>query len=248
MAKKRLLAVYEVIKYELPVFILLTVQLIPQGFDFSSDAYASVLVLDYRIGFAPRLFMGSVLSLFTRFKGSRELNIFFTVMFAVCFFLISWAAGRIIRAAADGNQKMTVFFVALFLAGPFSSAFLFPVLLSLDRFLVLFTCAALLLLGKPKLRWLVPVVLFMALATHHVFAFTYMPAVAIAVLYELHVKKDKHTIVFAAAAFLTMAVFCGYFFLYSGTDQFADTVSWLPTPKRRRIFPSVRISMPVISF
>lgn len=222
MAKRRFLAVYEAIKYELPVFVLLTAQLIPQGFDFSKDAYASVLVLDYRIGFAPRLFMGSVLSLFTRFKGSRELNIFFAVMFAVCFFLISWTAGRIIRAAADENQKMTVFFVALFLAGPFSTAFLFPVLLSLDRFLVLFTVAILLVIGKPRLRWLTPVFLFMALATHHVFAFTYMPAVAIVVLYELYVKKDKPTVLFATAAFITMAVFCGYFFLYGGTDRFAD--------------------------
>jgi len=220
--KSFFLKVYEKLKYELPIFILLIIQLIPQDLDFAKDPYSSILSLDYRIGFAPKLFMGSVLALFTDYRGHKQVNIFFTVIFILSFILLAWVAGRLIRSAGDDTKQIMIFFVALFLAGPYTTAFLFPQLFSPDRFLVIFTLLALLVLAKPKIKWLLPFILFMALATHQMFAFAYMPAIAILLLYEMNNSKfSKETIVFSAVNFLTMAAASSYFFLFTGLKNFS---------------------------
>jgi hypothetical protein len=220
--KSLLLKVYDKLKYEFPIFILLTIQLIPQDLDFAKDPYASILSLDYRIGFAPKIFMGSVLALFTDYRGHKQVNVFFTVIFILSFILLAWVAGRLIRSAGDDTKQIMIFLVALFLAGPYTTAFLFPQLFSPDRFLVIFTLLALLVLSKPKIKWLLPVILFMALATHQMFAFAYMPVIAVLLLYEMNNSNfSKKAVVFSAVNFLTMAFASAYFFLFTGLKNFS---------------------------
>jgi hypothetical protein len=204
-------------RYELPVFIMLLIQLIPQNLDFSEDTYSSMLVLDYRLGFAPRLLPGSVLALFTDYRGRVQINIFYAVVFLLSYILVAWIAGRLIRAADEDMKKTMVFFVVLFFACPFSNAFLFPQLYSPDRFLVLFTLAGLLFIGKHRLKWLLPFVAFFAMATHPMFAFAYMPLIFILVVYELYRSGfSKESAVFCVINFIAMAASTVYFYSFSG--------------------------------
>lgn len=212
---------YEKIKYELPIFLLLLIQTIPQNLDFSEDPYASLLALDYgAIGFAPRIFPGSVMALFFDYRGHRQINIFFGVILILTFLLVAWMAGKLIRAADDDIKKTVIFFVALFLAGPYSSALLFPQMFAVDRLLALFTLLGLLLINKRLMKWLLPLILFAALGTHNMFTFTYMPVIAILLLYELYEsgysKSDRW---FCAINYLTMFAFTVYFYLYSGLQN-----------------------------
>lgn len=224
MPKRFFVTIWEKTKYELPVFLLLCVQLATQRTDVNTDAYRGLLVLDYGdAGFAPRLFIGSVLSLFMKNKSAQNLNAFLFALYIAAFVFVSLIAGALVRKTAGDSQKMTVFLLALFFASPFSAAVFLPRFFSLDRLQALFALFAMLLVNKRGFRWLVPAALFMALATHHSFGFMFMPAVAIAVLYETGKSGfKKNAVLFGAACFLTMAAVSAYFYLYDGSGTFAD--------------------------
>lgn len=221
MCRMKAKLLYDKIKYELPIFLLLLIQTIPQNLDFSEDPYASLLALDYgAIGFAPRIFPGSVMALFFDYRGHRQINIFFGVILVLTFLLVSWVAGRLIRTADDDVKKMMIFFVALFLAGPYSSAVLFPQMFAPDRLLVLFTLLGLLIMNIRLVKWLLPFILFAALATHNIFTFTFMPAIAILLLYELYTTGySKSNKFFCVINYLTMFTFTAYFYLFSGLQR-----------------------------
>lgn len=217
MALRRIAAAFEKVKYELPVFCVMLALAVPQTADFSKQAYSTLLALDYRIGFAPRIFMGSVLSLFTDFRGRREINVFYSVMFLLAFLLVAWLAGRLIRSAEPATKNTMIALVALFLALPYTAAFLYPQAYPPDRFLIFFTLLGLVVLDKPYVRWSLPLLLSAALATHHMFVFAYMPVFAVLLLYIL-VREGVRVknLLFCLANFAAAALLSVYFYLFSG--------------------------------
>lgn len=216
---------FESIKYELPILILLLIFFISKRSDLANnDVYVTVLIFDYRIGFAPRLFIGSLMSLFSDYKSVAFMNKFMDIVCVTTLFIFTIVAGRIIRKFDNKTKVIPIFFIILFLAVPYSRGVLFPgPIVSLDRFLVLFTLLALLAINKKGFKWFVPILVFMGLATYQGFAFTYMPAIAILLIYEIYRNhKSKESIVLCIVAFVTMAVFSAYFFLHHGLDAFKN--------------------------
>jgi len=216
---------FERVKYELPIFILLFLFFIPKRSDLArNDVYVTMLIFDYRIGFAPRLFIGSVMSLFTDYKSLHFMNNFMDIFCVATLVLFAIVAGRIIRKAGDKAKEMPIFFIILFIVVPYTRAVLFPgPIVSFDRFLVVFTLLALIAINKKVIKWFVPILIFMGLATYQGFAFTYMPVIAILLIYEIfRNKKSKESIALCVVAFTTMAVFSVYFFLYHGIDSFKN--------------------------
>lgn len=212
---------YEKVQYELPVFILLLLLFLPQNLRVVNDIYALLHVFDYRIGFAPRLFIGSVMSLFTGVKSQAFMENFFGVVFILEALLFAFTAGRIIRKSDEEIKEITVFFVILFFAVPYSLGVLYPRLLSVDRALVLFTLLALMAMSKRGFKWFVPLLIAAGLAAYHGFAFTYMPAIALLLIYEVvKNKKSTQSILLCAAGFVTMAAFSAYFFLFDGLNNY----------------------------
>ena len=209
------------IKYELPVFILLLLLFLPQNLRVTNDIYSMLHIFDYRIGFAPRLLIGSIMSLFTDVKTQAFMESFFGIVFILEALLFAFVAGRIIRKANGEIKETTIFFVVLFFAVPYSLGVLYPRLLSLDRFLVLFTLLALMVMNKKGFKWLVPTLIAAGLAVYHGFAFTYMPAIALLLIYEVvKNKKSTQSILLCATGFVTMAAFSAYFFLFDGLNNY----------------------------
>lgn len=220
-----LFRIFENIKYELPILILLLILFIPKRSDLANnDVYVTLLIFDYKIGFAPRLFIGSFMSLFTDYKSVAFMNRFMDIVCVATLLLFAVFTGQIIRKVGDKAKEIPIFFIILFIAIPYSRAVLFPgPIVSLDRFLVLFTLLALIAINKPVMKWFVPILIFMGLATYQGFAFTYMPAIAILLIYEIsRNKKSKESITLCVVAFITMAVFSAYFFLYHGINSFKN--------------------------
>lgn len=212
---------YEKVQYELPVFVVLLLFYLPQKISVTGDIYSMIHIFDYRIGFAPRLFIGSIMSLFTDYKSQAFMEDFFGVVFILESLLFAFVAGRIIRKASAETREFTIIFVALFVAVPYSLAVLYPRLLSLDRFLVIFTLLALVVLSKRGFKWLVPTLIAAGLAVYHGFAFTYMPAIALLLIYEVvKNKKSTQSILLCATGFVTMAAFSAYFFLFDGLNNY----------------------------
>lgn len=221
MTIKNLRSIVHKIRYELSIFALLIVQFIPQAQDFSDDAYASTYALDYwSVGFAPRILVGSVLSVFIDFRGRLQLNIFFTIGFLLAIALVAVLGGHIIRTADSDMKRTVIFFAVLFLVGPYTNSFLFPRAFSPDRFLAIFTVLCFVIANKPRVRWLFPVFIFFALATHHMFTFMYMPALAILVFYEFQNKSFRKTeIPFFAINAVVMVAGTAFFYLFSGLKR-----------------------------
>lgn len=223
IGKHFIFKLYQKTKYELPVFVLLLLLYLPQKLSVTTDIYSMLHIFDYRIGFAPRLFIGSVMSLFTDYKSQAFMDNFFSIVFILEAVLFAFVAGRIIRKASDETKEITVLFIALFLAVPYSLASLYPRLLSVDRFLVIFTLLALIVLNKKGFKWLVPALIFMSLATYTGYAFTYMPAIALLLIYEVYRNSNsKQSILLCFAGFATMAGFSAYFFLFEGLENFKN--------------------------
>jgi hypothetical protein len=217
------------VKYELPVLaVLLIIYAFQHNFG-TGDVYNILHIYDYRIGFAPRLFIGSLMSLFTDYKSLAFMNRFFNVFCVASIFLFSFAAGRVIRKSDDTARNTAMIFVLLFLAVPYSRTVFYPHLVSLDRFLVVLTLLTLLAISKKGFRWLVPLMIIMSLATYQGYAFTYMPAVAILLIYEVYRNKNsKQSIALCVAGFAAMAALSAYFFLYRGINSF-DSIEELIT-------------------
>lgn len=218
------------VRYELPVFLFFLVFYPPQHLAVTYDIYCALHVFDYRIGFAPRLFIGSLMSLFTDYKSEAFMDTFYIVVFLMEALLFAFIAGRIIRGADKDTKDIAVIFVLFFLAVPYSLATLYPRLLSLDRFMVLYTLLSLILITKKGFKWFVPLLLAIGLATYTGFAFTYMPAVAIVLLYETY--KEKPSVggkILFVLSFAVMAVFSAYFFLFDGLNRYSNVeelVAW----------------------
>jgi hypothetical protein len=211
------------IKYELPILAFLLIIYAFKHDFYSGDVYNIVHIYDYRIGFTPRMFIGSLMTLFTDYKSIAFINMFFNIFCILSIFLFSFAAGRVIRKADDKVKNTAMIFVLLFLAVPYSRTVLYPRLVSIDRFLVVFTLLALIAISKKGFKWILPVLIFMSLATYQGYAFTYMPVIAILLIYEIYRNKNsRQSIALLAVCFTTMAVFSAYFFLYKGITSFQN--------------------------
>lgn len=214
---------FDKVKYELPVFAVLLIIYAFQHDFYTGDIYNIMHIYDYRIGFAPRLFIGSLMSLFTDYKSSVFMNRFFNIFCVASILIFSFAAGRAIRKSDDKARNAALIFLLLFLAVPYSRTVFYPRLVSLDRFLFVFTLLALIAISIKGFKWFVPLLIIMGLATYPGYAFTYMPAVAILLIYEVYRnKKSKQSIALCVAGFTAMAAFSAYFFLYKGITSFIN--------------------------
>lgn len=210
------LKIFENIKFELPVFILLLIFYVTQKSKVTYDIYYVLYAFDYRIGFAPKLFIGSVMSLFTDYKSQAFMDTFFDSIFFAEAVLFAYIAGRLIRKASDETKEITIYLVALFLAIPYSLFVFYPRLVSIDRVNFLFTILALLLINKRIFKWAVPFLLFAALATYQNFTFMYFPVIAILLIYEIYRNNcSKQSIILCIVSYLTLAGFSTYFYLFA---------------------------------
>ncbi len=212
-------SLFSKMKYEACILGVMLAQLAVMPLDFSRDPYASLLALDYGLGFAPRLLPGWVLSLFTRFRGRREVNVFTGALLAVTLLSAVYLAGRLIRAARGEDRRAMLFLIALFLAGPCTNAIFFPTpLFTPDRIMAMFAMLSYAVV-RGRARWLAPVFLLAALASHHAFAFEYLPGVGVLLLYELFESGNKpRAAAFTAVTFAAAGAAAVWFYLFQGFE------------------------------
>lgn len=216
---------FKTIDYEFYIFLILLILSLPIFEKIrptqQPDVYYHTHIFDYGLGFAPRLFIGSLMSLFTQYKSATFMTAFMHASHLLSYMFYAFAAGRFIRKAEDDMREGAIYLVALFMALPFTFAAISFRSISLDHFTLFFTFLMLVFLNKPVIKWSIPVLVFMALATYQQYAFLFMPIVAILLLYELHNNAySKKSILFSAVSFGTMAVFTSYFYLFSGIKIF----------------------------
>jgi len=188
---------------------------------FNRDSFSSWMttpyVITYQLGFIGRAFIGSIIALFTDYLTLKEFKILLVSVALALLTLISFLLGKVIAKTESDSKNTVLLFVLLFVSAPVSMTYLFGTHYGrLETFLLIFTFAALIALKNRRFKWAVPLICFAAVATHQGYLVTYMPALAIPMLYEVYRSKySKKSIIIFSSGCAVMIGFFVYFQLFS---------------------------------
>lgn len=217
-------------------FILITITslyyLIGKDFlQLIDNYYFPLYVINYDCGYCSRLLVGAVFSLF--FKDTLDVDILANVLIVVyalmCFFFSLFVNNHLKKTNFEGVGIYAVFMV------------ISPVFLSFLRFLgivdvfwLFFVMGALWAVNKKGWRWLVPLFCIIGLAIHELFATTYLPVIAIAVLYQFIKKPDVPNFIFIAVCAIIVGATAIYF-LFIGDNTMKMTSDEMSQFARERL-------------
>lgn len=181
--------------------------------DFSGlvdSDYYPLYVVNYDCGFSSRLLIGSVFSLF--FGDTLSIRTLTAVMFAVYGLLCLSLSVFINNKLRNTDFEMLGIYAAFMIVSPAFVSVLnyFGIL---DIFWFFCAMGSLAVVGKKGLRWLVPVFCIIGLAIHEVFLTTYLPVIAIAVLYQLIRKPCLSNFIFVAVCAVSLGAASVYFLI-----------------------------------
>lgn len=214
--------------YEFLIFAFLLAQFLILTYDKVGDTNSrTAYLLTYEFGFRSQSLVGSVISIFTNKITSRLIYIISVVSFLALALQISFLLGKTIRESIPSIKSSVIIFVVLFLASPLSVTYLLGMHTErLDVYWIFITLLALVFLKKPVLRWTIPFLCAVAVSVHQGYMSTYMPALAIPMLYEVSKTKfsKPHAAVFGLSCFTMITFFIFFQFLPSALpfDNAAD--------------------------
>lgn len=214
-------------QYGIPIFIFFTVRLflLLYGRNSFSSWMTTPYVITYRLGFIARAFIGSIIAIFTDYLTLRAFKVILVAVALVLLAMISSLIGKVIANSQPDYKNAVLVFAALFISAPVSMMYLLESHFGrLETFLLIFTLVALMCLNKPALKWAVPVLCFAAVATHPGYLTTYVPAIAIPLLYEVYRNKcsKKNSILFFSSCAIMIGFFI-YFQLFSRSQLDFET-------------------------
>lgn len=213
------------LKYGMLIFLFFTARLFLLSCarnDFSSWI-TTPYVITYESGFISRAFIGSIVSLFTHYLTLKAFKVLLTAVALVMLALISCLLGRTVAKTDQDLKSAVALFIVLFVSAPVSMTYLLEAHFGrLETFLLIFTLAGLICMKKPGFEWAVPILCIFALATHPGYMVTYMPGLAVPMLYEVYRGKcsPKSLAVFLSSCIIMIGLFI-YFQLFS-----RDALDW----------------------
>lgn len=178
-------------------------------FNMMDNFYYPLYVINYDCGYSSRLLVGAVFSLF--FKDTLNvdvLSVTLLIIYLIMCFCLSLFINNYIKKTKF--EAIGIYAVFMILCPAFIS--LVNYFGILDIFWIFCTMGALWVVDKKGLRWLVPLFCIIGLAVHEVFLTTYLPVIAIAVLYQFAKKPDTSNLIYAILCAVIIGAFSVYFF------------------------------------
>jgi len=206
--------------YELLIFAFLLFEFIFLAYGKLVDPIAKTIsLITYKFGFLSKALIGSIFSLFTDRITSHEIYVTAIISYLILSALISLMLGMIIRNSRQEMISAVIIFVMLFLSSPLSITYLLGMYIGrFDTYWIIITLIALIFLKNPVLRYLVPLFCITAILVNQGFMFTYMPALAIPLFYEIYRNKySKKSIAIFSLSCLSMIILF-IFFQFSTTN------------------------------
>jgi hypothetical protein len=190
-------------------------------------------LLSYDLGYIPRAFIGSAVSLFTGYLSVKGFVIIATVITMAMIATVSILLGKAISKSGPDLKAAVLLFTILFLTAPLCLVNMLERHFGrLDTFLLVFTLIGLICLKQKGCKWALPVICFAAVATHPGFIVTYMPALVIPLLYEVYSSKysKKSVILFSACSLILVSFFIYFQFLspqvnFTSAEDLAEYLS-----------------------
>lgn len=181
-------------KYEIFIFAILMfefVVLCPSITNVNPWTFSYYYFSYQDLGFNSRFFIGSVFKIFSNYISTSALYLCIIVIIICVNAFVSVFLGNILRRCSRENVYSLEMFLILFLASPVSLSFLFIAnnFGRLDMYLIVFTIVMILLLRDRILKWFIPFLSIIAIATHQGYLLTYMPVIIILLIYNIYKGK-----------------------------------------------------------
>jgi hypothetical protein len=174
---------------------------------------ATSYLLNYDMGFGPRLLIGSVLFVIVPYITYEEVYIFvlfFTILLTV---FAGFLIGEVMHRASAKSKTGTYFIAILYLTSPAVIAYLynFNNFGRLDLFLLILALVMIPIIYKrEKAFFLIPILCGICMLIHESFIFLFFPAIALVLLY-MHLTTEKKKWLYTL---IVSVVVCGTLFLY----------------------------------
>ena len=182
-----------------------------------NDWCTTPFVFTYKYGIESRFLIGSLFNILLSPISIKRLYFFVIISILFLILLFSLFVGKLIRSTDPQYRIGVLLLIGIFLASPFSFSFLFywGNFGRLDLYLIIVTLIALLSITLPKLRFLIPFLLLLGMATHQVFIFTYAFIIIGALFFELMTSEynNKIMILFTLSISITCISFIYFQFL-----------------------------------
>jgi len=227
-------------KYEISIFCFLCVQLFsvipkPSGMD---SLVSTSYLLSYRYGVSSRSLIATIVDFLSNGSFISRIFIWHFIFCVTVFlsFIISVYLGEVIQKAKDDIKIFLVFLSLLYLSC-FTAPTAYYVSGNYGRveiFAFLFMLLLIVIIDKPIIRWLIPLLALFVLATHLILVFFYIPFVIIMLLYELFTKTEKVkqtvlllvvTVVIISLSFLLYLLFHEKTFVFEDAHRFFECLS-----------------------
>ena len=222
-------------KYEVCIFCVLCSMLLAYAPNFGKmdPLVATSYVLSYRYGISSRSLIATFIDIITHGQFISNIFVWHFIFCSTVFisFIISVYLGHIIQSANNKNRLFISCVSLVYLScftGP--TAYFVPANFGrVEVYVLLFMLILLIVVGKQKLRWIIPVLALFTLATHIILVFFYIPFIGIILLYQIIEMKDtrKSTIgLFIATVCVVMIGFIFYlifrksFFIFYSSSEF----------------------------
>lgn len=234
-------------------FLIMCIKCYSEGYSvFSSEfsvngLFHCLYAGDLSIGFTSRLFIGSILSLFTDVLTAQTINIFAKTALYISFILQSLLTAAVIKKGIGEKNLFIILFAVIFIVDPLTVtqyAFYFGVL-DLYNYIVFLVTVFIFVKGKSNLQFAVPLLCFVGLLIHYQFFFAFFPALFVLGLYRtVNSERKELRKEFGAFSLNTAVGVVGFFwfsvfaknFLRMNVDEMITYVSSKTDPESVYIF------------
>ncbi len=188
---------------------------------------------DYSIGLSSRLFVGSIITMFTDVITADTINAFAKTALYISLVLQSLLAAAVIKYGIKNKSIFVLLISLVFIVNPVSVCtytFYFGTL-DLYNYIIFLVCTAILIKGKSSYQFAVPVLGIVGLLIHYSFFFAFFPALFVLGTYRTvnadsgNVKKEAAALginsVASVGMFFWLSVFAKRFIRMSSEEMLA---------------------------
>lgn len=214
---KKLKQILNKIKYEAVIMAMLFL-VIALHFYIENDLLnmrSILFLLDYKVGFASRLLIGSIINIFVDNYTQALIDVINIGVLIFTALVISLLLARLVRRIEKQQRSFFLILIAILIFAPSGLKIIATQRGLLDIYWIIFTLFAVISLRSEKLKWLVPVFCFLGLANHYAFLFAFLPTIFAIIIYEIYKRPSKNNIRIGSVSLGLSAVSTVYFAFFA---------------------------------
>lgn len=230
-------------KYSIFIFIYLLIDFLlhtPVVLDVDVWNTTSYGITYSMVGFNSRALVGTILSFFSIGKYILSVYLFVISSELILIILTSILLGRLIHQAKDLIKYTTIILIILFIASPANITFLFHKynFATLDLYLLIWTLISIILLESKRLKYLVPIISFICIATHQMYVFTYFTITLVALIIKINQSKQRKAYIGILVGYLLVTVLAfSYFQFFKPSLQIGNPLDAYHYLQARTTYP-----------